>query len=146
LRLGAGEPCTNALLNPRTFELRYRSQDTRNESPGGRRGVDALAEGHERDASRLPFVEHQHEMPEVAPKAVEAPADDGSTRCRRMMVTSWSSAGRRSFAPDIPERRLSPQWAISQCNHPSWLRRLEHLANELATIAFIDSRPNPQGD
>ena len=43
------------------------------QSSGRRGAVDALAQADERHAQRLQVIEQRHQVPEVAPEAVQAP-------------------------------------------------------------------------
>jgi hypothetical protein len=68
----------DTLLHPAPLELRDRAEDAGHEAAGGRAGVDSVTESHESHAAGLPFVQQQHEVPQVAAEPIEAPAHDGA--------------------------------------------------------------------
>ena len=92
----------NPFRDARALELGDRRQDVHLQLAGRRRGVDALGERHERDAERLQLLEQRHEVPQVAAKPVEPPDHEDVEPAPPSVRTSWSSAGRRSFAPETP--------------------------------------------
>jgi hypothetical protein len=97
LALGLGTPqaSTDPLLNPRPLELGNRPQDMQLEPPGRGCGVDAFSERNERHAERVNLVQHQNQVPQVPPEAVETPDDQDvelpSLRRREHLVQSGSA-------------------------------------------------------
>jgi hypothetical protein len=67
----------NPLLNTRALKLCDRAEDTSYQATGGRTGVDSLAERNERHAARLPFVEQQDQMAQIASETIKTPARHG---------------------------------------------------------------------
>ena len=76
LRPRACQAEVNAFLNARALELRDRAEHAGDEAPGRRARIDPLAERDERHAARLPVVEQEHEVPQVAAEAIQSPTDD----------------------------------------------------------------------
>ena len=70
--LQAGE---YAFSNALTLELRNRAEDVHLELPCWRGCINSFREAHEGDAERLAFVEQRDQVSEIAPKAIEPPAD-----------------------------------------------------------------------
>ena len=66
----------DALLNARALDLGDAPQTARDQPAGRRARVDPLAQRYERHAPRLPFVERQHQVSQVATEAIESPAHD----------------------------------------------------------------------
>ena len=66
----------NAFLNTGALELGDRRQNASDESAGRCARIDAFAERDERDPTRLPFVQQQDKMSQVATKTIEPPAHD----------------------------------------------------------------------
>jgi hypothetical protein len=93
LRLRPSQSGVNPFLDTRTLELRDRSEYSRDEPTGRRARVDPLAKRHERDPARLPLVEQQHEMAQIATEAIEPPADDSAdampAHIPRQLVEYW---------------------------------------------------------
>src|SRR5688500_1908629 len=89
----ARKSCVNPLLNPGPLELRDRAEHAGDEPTARRAGVDPFAERDEGDAARLPLVEQQDEVTQVASEAIKAPAEDRlhfvPARVRRQLVERW---------------------------------------------------------
>jgi hypothetical protein len=66
----------NPLLDPCALELRDACEDACDQSPGRGARVDPLSERNERDPAGLPLIEQQHQVAQVAPEPIEAPAED----------------------------------------------------------------------
>ena len=76
LCFGAGESCEDPLSDPFSLKLRNRAEHPGNEASSRSARVDALAQGDEDDAARLPFVQQQNQVPKIAPKDSRTIQDD----------------------------------------------------------------------
>jgi hypothetical protein len=66
------------LLNAGALKLRDAREDARDEPARRCTRVDALTNRDERHAARLPVVEHEYEVSQIAAETIEAPAHDAA--------------------------------------------------------------------
>jgi hypothetical protein len=81
---------------------RQRGQDLHLEASRSGGQVYFITETHERHIEALQFIQHRNEMPQVAPKAIETPTRTTLNLRRLASFSNSSSAGRRSFATEVP--------------------------------------------
>src|SRR5207249_8182257 len=67
------DPLTGAFA----LELGDRRDDPERHPTRWRRRVQSFSDGHEPDVKRPEFIKERHEMPHIAPEAIQLPADHG---------------------------------------------------------------------
>src|SRR5262245_37541062 len=76
LRPGALQPGQHSLSDALPFELRDGAQDMHLQLAGRGRRVDPLRQADKGNPERLELVEQRDQVLQIAPQAIEAPADD----------------------------------------------------------------------
>jgi hypothetical protein len=71
------EISTSSTPDPLALELRDGPEDVQLQLACGRGGVDTFGEADERDPQGPQFIEQQDQVPQVAPEAIQSPAQDG---------------------------------------------------------------------
>jgi hypothetical protein len=145
----------DALLHASALKLRDRRQHTSNQPPGRRGRVDTLAERHERDPARLPLVQQQHEMTQVATEPIELPAHDrnGGWWMKRFantlrdcqMTNASRSSGRRVIAGCDSSRLLIRLLRLRSANQYEtvWLGLASMFAGAFAAASAFVLRNGP---
>src|SRR3954451_3978615 len=71
---GAREPSDDAFLNARALELCDGAEHAGHQSAGSSGRIDPFTHRDECDPARLPFVEQQDQVPQIAAETIEPPA------------------------------------------------------------------------